>query len=117
MGKIRVTNRLILAGTLVLAMAAPGRNAMGQESPSVTLEQSAQVPSSQSPSTSPKSLPAGDPALALSLPASEIPLAPPALFDFKDSDTKFNLESFMRILRDPRHEGWVLAVYPDPARA
>src|ERR1019366_7192476 len=97
MGKITGTNQLMLAGTLVLAMAAPGRSAMGQMSPSVTLEQSTQVPSSQSP-----------------LSPSEVPLAPPPLFDFKDSNTKFNLESLMRILRDSRHEGWVLAAYPDP---
>jgi hypothetical protein len=36
------------------------------------------------------------------------------LFDFKDSDIKFNLTSLMSVLRDNRHEGWVLAAYPDP---
>src|ERR1700691_6229057 len=36
------------------------------------------------------------------------------LLDFRDSDIKFNLESLMNILRDHRHEGWVLAAYPDP---
>lgn len=36
------------------------------------------------------------------------------LFDFKDSDIKFNLNSLMNVLRDSRHEGWVLAAYPDP---
>src|ERR1039457_4936546 len=97
MEKIRATNHLMLAGTLVLAMAAAGRNAMGQMSPSATLAQPTQVSSSQSP-----------------LSPSEVPLAPPPLFDFKDSNTKFNLESLMRILRDSRHEGWVLAAYPDP---
>src|ERR1039458_1003472 len=97
MEKIRATNHLMLAGTLVLAMAAAGRNAMGQMSPSATFAQPTQVSSSQSP-----------------LSPSEVPLAPPPLFDFKDSNTKFNLESLMRILRDSRHEGWVLAAYPDP---
>src|ERR1700758_378563 len=43
-------------------------------------------------------------------PAS--PLQP--LLDFKDSDIKFNLQSLMNTLRDNRHEGWVLAAYPDP---
>ena len=36
------------------------------------------------------------------------------LLDFKDSDIKFNLQSLMEILRDHKHEGWVLAAYPDP---
>jgi hypothetical protein len=36
------------------------------------------------------------------------------LFDFKESDIKFNLETLMNILRDHQHEGWVLAAYPDP---
>jgi GH24 family phage-related lysozyme (muramidase) len=36
------------------------------------------------------------------------------LLDFKDHDVKFSLASMMEILRDHRHEGWVLAAYPDP---
>jgi hypothetical protein len=36
------------------------------------------------------------------------------LLDFKDSDIKFSLPSMMEVLRDHRHEGWVLAAYPDP---
>ena len=36
------------------------------------------------------------------------------LLDFKDNDVKFSLASMMEILRDHRHEGWVLAAYPDP---
>ena len=40
--------------------------------------------------------------------------AAPQLFDFKDSDVKFDLERLMDTLRDRRHEGWVLAAYPDP---
>ena len=31
-----------------------------------------------------------------------------------DSDVKFDLRNLMEILRDRRHEGWVLAAYPDP---
>lgn len=46
-------------------------------------------------------------------PAPLIP-SPRLLFDFKDSDIKFNLQTLMNILRDPKHEGWVLAPYPDP---
>jgi hypothetical protein len=40
------------------------------------------------------------------------PLQP--LLDFEDSDVKFNLQTLMNTLRDNRHEGWVLAAYPDP---
>jgi len=40
------------------------------------------------------------------------PLQP--LLDFQDSDVKFNLQTLMNTLRDNRHEGWVLAGYPDP---
>jgi hypothetical protein len=36
------------------------------------------------------------------------------LLGFTDSDVKFNLRDLMEILRDRRHEGWVLAAYPDP---
>jgi hypothetical protein len=88
------TAQLILAATLVLATVC-GR-AIGQATPSA------------SPVQSP---------LAISVPVpSQNPLlenqAP--LFDFKDSDIKFNLNSLMNVLRDSRHEGWVLAAYPDP---
>jgi hypothetical protein len=31
-----------------------------------------------------------------------------------DSEIKFKLEALMNILRDARHESWVLAAYPDP---
>jgi hypothetical protein len=33
---------------------------------------------------------------------------------FTDADVKFRLSDLMEILRDRRHEGWVLAAYPDP---
>src|SRR5579863_6047075 len=52
--------------------------------------------------------------------AIEVPVEPPAtpavqqLLDFKNSDVKFDLSGLMEILRDRRHEGWVLAAYPDP---
>jgi hypothetical protein len=39
------------------------------------------------------------------------------LLDFKSSDIKFDLTRLMDLLRDRRHEGWVLAAYPDPKTA
>ncbi len=52
------------------------------------------------------------PALDSLAPQVASPLQP--LLDFKDSDIKFNLLTLMNTLRDNRHEGWVLAAYPDP---
>jgi hypothetical protein len=46
--------------------------------------------------------------------APEFTLAPQPLFDFKDSDIKFKVDTLMNILRDSKHESWVLAAYPDP---
>jgi hypothetical protein len=46
--------------------------------------------------------------------APEFSLAPQPWFDFKDSGIKFKLETLMNILRDSKHESWVLAAYPDP---
>jgi hypothetical protein len=86
--------QLILAATLVL-MSACGR-AIGQTAPS--------APQVQSPVSS----------FAASTTQNPSPENPPPLFEFKDSDIKFNLYSLMNVLRDSRHEGWVLAAYPDP---
>jgi|ERR1035437_4317260 hypothetical protein len=95
------TAQRILAGILVLAMTAFGRQAMGQATPPATRQPSLQV---QAP-----------PAPSAPLTRQNLPLENPSLlFDFKDSDIKFSLTSLMNVLRDSRHEGWVLAAYPDP---
>ena len=39
------------------------------------------------------------------------------LEDFKQTDVKFDVNELAEILRDRRHEGWVLAAYPDPKTA
>jgi hypothetical protein len=51
------------------------------------------------------------PAVAADSRASERSL--PAL-NFDISGAKFSVESLMRALKDSKHEGWVLAAYPDP---
>jgi len=116
MGNRRMTRQCILGVTVLLALATPVRNAVGQNSQSAALEQSPLAQTSQSPSTIVvrKSPQAEDSGWSHSLPAPVVASAPPPLFDFKDSDTKFRLESLMKVLRDGRHEGWVLAAYPDP---
>jgi hypothetical protein len=64
---------------------------------------------------SPASLPAQSPMPdAIALPLTPAPGAVQQLLAFKDSDIKFNLRDLMETLRDRRHEGWVLAAYPDP---
>jgi hypothetical protein len=88
---------------------------------------SAQTPSaSPAPKLIPNPPPASDPALiapavdpiAQSVPAakSSLPVTPAMqmLLKFKDTDVKFAVPDLMEILRDRRHEGWVLAAYPDP---
>ena len=42
------------------------------------------------------------------------PDAVKVLQSFKPGDAKFDVDRLMNILRDKRHEGWVLAAYPDP---
>lgn len=59
---------------------------------------------------------------AAPIPAQAYPAGPEAavtpavrmIEDFKDSDVKFDVNELVDILRDRRHEGWVLAAYPDP---
>jgi hypothetical protein len=66
------------------------------------------------------SMPSAAPSFASLVPQSLAPEnaasgdAPQLLRDFKDSDIKFSLPGLMEILRDHKHEGWVLAAYPDP---
>ena len=54
-------------------------------------------------------------AQSLQIP-SDVPISPATrmMGKFKDSDVKFNVNELVDILRDRRHEGWVLAAYPDP---
>ena len=39
------------------------------------------------------------------------------LLAFRPADVKFDVDDLMDILRDKRHEGWVLVAYPDPKTA
>jgi hypothetical protein len=49
--------------------------------------------------------------------AAALPDAVKTLMEFSASDAKFDVDDLMDILRDKRHEGWVLAAYPDPKTA
>jgi hypothetical protein len=54
------------------------------------------------------------PAAAQTPELAAIPASVQPLLDFRSSDIKFNLSELTDVLRDRRHEGWVLAAYPDP---
>jgi hypothetical protein len=62
----------------------------------------------------PMRLTVSDPGRLLSLPGAGIPPSLVPLFGLGNSDIKFQLPVLMANLRDNRHEGWVLAAYPDP---
>lgn len=71
-----------------------------------------------SPASTPALIaPASEP-IARPVPAAEtsLPVTPAMqmLLSFKDTDVKFAVPDLMDLLRDRRHEGWVLAAYPDP---
>ena len=51
---------------------------------------------------------------ALSYVAPRVTGSLDPLVNFNTSSIKFNLQTLMETLRDNRHEGWVLAAYPDP---
>jgi hypothetical protein len=87
--KVRGTKQIVLATTLALAAALCSGQAAGQ-APAATAE--ARAPTSSVTSS---------------------PVAPVVL-NFDISGTKFGMESLMRVLKDSKHEGWVLAAYPDP---
>jgi hypothetical protein len=95
---------------LVLAVGAtlPAQVIAAQQLPPIASGQAAatatasSTPANEAPTTKLGATPAG----------TSVPQQP--LFNFKDSDIKFNLGVLMNTLRDSRHEGWVLAAYPDP---
>ncbi len=65
------------------------------------------------------SMPAASaPSVSSDAPAIQVPVtmspAVQLLGSFQRSDIKFDLEDLVEVLQDRRHEGWVLAAYPDP---
>lgn len=94
---------LLLSLGLLLGTALPG---VGQTAPATP--DSPAKPVSQSIQAI-ASTPVVPVAAVATTPASVQPL-----LDFHDSEVKFSLSELMDLLRDRRHEGWVLAAYPDP---
>lgn len=93
-----------------------GSKAMGQTATSQTREQFTQMSGTSAPLAffEPENHPLEnlDPSLLIAMP--EITYASPTLLNFVDADLKFKLGALMDLLRDSRHESWVLAAYPDP---
>ena len=50
----------------------------------------------------------------LPLPDAGVPGGLEPFFELSSSDIKFSFAGLTEILRDKKHEGWVLAAYPDP---
>ena len=101
------------ASLVVLAMAIAGVPALGQAAGSATGKYLPAAPQSVV-STAAWNLPLEGQPESLFFLAPEVLPPHEALFGFKDSEIKFNLGELMSTLRDSRHEGWVLAAYPDP---
>lgn len=97
---MRTNLRCLSAAIFLFATALP---AGAQSSSVATVEVRQPLPSSVVTSAV-----QANPSLAASVPAVR------QLLDFKESDVKFRLGDLMETLRDRRHEGWVLAAYPDP---
>jgi len=112
---MRLTIEHLSGAILVSAMAL---SASGQTPPiEPVTEPSAQTQvQAQNPQPAPV-----EPSMPVAVAAPQIaPLPAPTsnavqeLLAFNDVDIKFSLRDLMSILKDSRHEGWVLAAYPDP---
>jgi len=108
--------RWVFVLPLALLVAVPGPKARAQTAPSASRQQSPQAKSAGSLSAPPaaETVARETDKPSLSSAAPDLSSVPQPLFDSRDTDVKFKLESLMTLLRDSRHEGWVLAAYPDP---
>jgi hypothetical protein len=110
-GRVTLTIQRILTATCLCAMAASGARAVAQPAPCAGRLQSAAMTQPavvSSPTTEFLSTEKPQPSPTV------VPCVHEPLFDLTDSDIKFRLQSLMATLRDPKHENWVLAAYPDP---
>jgi hypothetical protein len=100
---MRVSPRQLVFLLFAILCVGPWVGAAGQTLP----EAAAPLPSAAPPIASSDTEP---PRSQLAKESSAVEL----LRSFNDADVKFDLRALMEILRDRRHEGWVLAAYPDP---
>ena len=92
---------LLVAAAYAASQTAAPVPAPAQPPLAGQISEPAAAPEAATPAAAPIAAPAITPAIE-------------ALLSFKDSDVKFSVSELMDILRDKRHEGWVLAAYPDP---
>jgi hypothetical protein len=110
-GSMRGRNQYALTAALYLLALVLGNSAMGQVSASASTQPAVQSSSASAESPGkPVEIGAGSQLLT----SSPVNAAPQALFAGEESNLKFNVNTLMRTLSDSRHEGWVLAAYPDP---
>jgi hypothetical protein len=112
---------LLAGGVAASAAVASGQDATAPAQ-SAASSSTATGPAAASPATAmpiQTSGPLADAQAAAVEVATTQPLSPAVqtLLGFQPSDAKFDVDSLMDILRDKRHEGWVLAAYPDPKTA
>ena len=103
-----LTNRILVGIAIALAIPAPS---LGQAWESQMTEASL---SAESQVTLVRQLPLEHQAKRLRLAGPQVTSPLQFLLDFRQSGIKFRLPALMNTLRDTRHEGWVLAAYPDP---
>lgn len=90
---------------------------MGQsEAPATPRLSARNVPSPAASSRAGKRV-VDNPDALLPLPASGVPAGLEPFFELSHSDIKFSFSRLTEVLRDKKHEGWVLAAYPDPKTA
>jgi hypothetical protein len=112
--------RISIAATVLMAAAA--MPAAGQYLPS---DQNTQQAPAQNPTNPPLAVPAPTQAPAplpqqIAKTTAQEAMASgdvERLLAFREADVKFDVEQLMEVLRDKRHEGWVLTAYPDPKTA
>ena len=110
--------RYIPAVIFVLLVGAHAGATQGQRAQAAAQED---LPPLQLVQPPPPSHAPGQPQGSQARPSATLPSkfssASQLLVEFNDSGIKFRLERLMNILRDNRHEGWVLSAYPDPKTA
>jgi hypothetical protein len=103
----------VLAGTLARAQsAAPVAPAAPNAILPNGVQLSARASSAAATISNPHTFSSSDGLLPL--PASGAPSGLESFFQLNNSDIKFSLTRLTEVLRDKKHEGWVLAAYPDP---
>jgi GH24 family phage-related lysozyme (muramidase) len=103
---------LVIASVFAaLCASAAAQDAPAVADPASPVVAAPPAASQEAPASAPDHAAAAAIPAAVSAPASS---AVQILQSFHDSDIKFNLADLMDTLRDKRHEGWVLAAYPDP---